>query len=53
MAATKKVQCILLLEPEQAKTLQRLHETTRIPKQVLMREAIDDLFEKHKKELRK
>jgi predicted transcriptional regulator len=53
MAATKKVQTITLLEPEQAKKLQRLHENTRIPKQVLLREAVDDLFVKHKKELRK
>ena len=53
MAATKKVQTITLLEPEQAEKLQRLHENTRIPKQVLLREAVDDLFVKHKKELRK
>ena len=53
MAATKKVQTITLLEPEQAKKLQRLHENTRIPKQVFLREAIDDLFVKYKKELRK
>lgn len=53
MGRTTKVQTILLLEPEQAITLQRLHDRTRIPKQVLMREAIDDLFVKHKKELRK
>ena len=50
---TKKVPTILSLEPEQAEKLQRLHENTRIPKQVLMREAMDDLFVKHRKELRK
>ncbi len=53
MGATKKIQTVLLLEPEQAEKLQRLHENTRIPKQVLLREAVDDLFVKHKKELRK
>lgn len=53
MGRTTKIQTILLLEPEQAKKLQRLHEKTRIPKQVLMREAMDDLFVKYKKELRK
>ncbi len=53
MAGSRKVQAIILLEPEQAEKLQRLHENTRIPKQVLLREAVDDLFVKHKKELRK
>ena len=50
---TKKIPTMLSLEPEQAEKLQRLHTNTRIPKQVLMREAMDDLFVKHKKELRK
>jgi len=53
MVSTRKVQSILSLEPEQAEKLQRLHENTRIPKQVLLREAVDDLFVKHKKDLRK
>ena len=53
MGRTTKIQTALLLEPEQAKKLQRLHENTRIPKQVLLREAVDDLLKKHKKELRK
>ena len=50
---TKKVPTMLSLEKEQADKLQRLHEVTRIPKQVLMREAMDDLFVKYKTELRK
>jgi len=52
MPATKKVTTALLLEPEQARTLTKLHERTRIPKQVLLREAVDDLFKKHRKILK-
>lgn len=38
----------LYLEPEKAKQLDRLAEKTRIPKAVLLREAVDDLLVKHR-----
>lgn len=37
----------LYLEPEKAELLARLAGKTRIPKQVLLREAVDDLLTKH------
>lgn len=37
----------LYLEPEAAKRLDALAERTRIPKAVLLREAVDDLLAKH------
>jgi predicted transcriptional regulator len=37
----------LYLEPEVAKRLDALAERTRIPKAVLLREAVDDLLTKH------
>jgi hypothetical protein len=37
----------LYLEPEKAELLARLSAATRIPKQVLLREAVDDLLAKH------
>jgi len=53
MAATKKKQTLALLEPEQHKQLKRLSEKTRVPMSAYMREAVDDLLKKYKKELRK
>jgi hypothetical protein len=47
--ATKKHQQLILLEPAAAKLLDELATETRIPKQVLLREAIDDLLSKHGK----
>ncbi len=47
--ATKKHQQLILLEPEQAKLLDELAAETRLPKQVLLREAVDDLLSKHQK----
>jgi predicted DNA-binding protein len=38
----------LYLEPEKAELLAKLSERTRIPKAVLLREAVDDLLAKHK-----
>lgn len=46
---TKKHQQLILLEPEQAELLDELHIETRIPKQVLFREAVTDLLVKHGK----
>jgi len=42
--ATKKHQQLILLEPEKAALLDKLAASTRIPKQVLLREAVDDLL---------
>ena len=43
-----KVQQPLYLEPDRAELLNRLAASTRIPKAVLLREAVDDLLVKHK-----
>jgi hypothetical protein len=47
--ATKKHQQLILLEPGQAALLEELAAETRIAKQVLLREAVDDLLSKHRK----
>lgn len=39
----------IYLEPEKAKLLDELAADTRIPKAVLLREAVDDLLVKHKR----
>jgi predicted DNA-binding protein len=39
----------LYLEPQKAELLDALATETRIPKAVLLREAVDDLLVKHKK----
>lgn len=44
MVATNKHQQLILLEPERAQRLQALSDRTRIPKQVLLREAVDYLL---------
>jgi hypothetical protein len=46
---TKKHQQLILLEPEQAALLDELAAETRIPKQVLLREAVTDLLTKYGK----
>ncbi|HEV7607054.1 MAG TPA: ribbon-helix-helix domain-containing protein [Steroidobacteraceae bacterium] len=46
---TKKHQQLILLEPAQAALLDELAAETRIVKQVLLREAVDDLLAKHGK----
>ncbi|MGH8241424.1 MAG: ribbon-helix-helix domain-containing protein, partial [Steroidobacteraceae bacterium] len=38
----------IYLEPAKAKQLDELAERTRIPKAVLLREAVDDLLKKHR-----
>jgi predicted DNA-binding protein len=38
----------LYLEPEKAELLNQLAANTRIPKAVLLREAVDDLLAKYK-----
>jgi predicted DNA-binding protein len=42
----------LYLEPNKAELLDALADETRIPKAVLLREAVDDLLIKHKKSKR-
>ena len=49
MTPRNKVLQSLYLEPEQAKLLDEIAIETRIPKAVLLREAVDDLFGKYKK----
>ena len=49
MTPRNKVLQSLYLEPEQAKLLDEIATETRIPKAVLLREAVDDLFGKYKK----
>ncbi|MDQ5879495.1 MAG: Ribbon-helix-helix domain [Pseudomonadota bacterium] len=39
----------LYLEPDKAELLAALSAETRIPKAVLLREAVDDLLTKHRK----
>jgi ribbon-helix-helix protein len=48
MGKTTKHQQALYLEHDKAALLDQLSEQTRIPKQVLLREAVDDLLMKHK-----
>lgn len=50
MAAPKRnfVLTSLYLEPEKLELLDRLSADSRIPKAVLLREAVDDLLVKHK-----
>jgi predicted DNA-binding protein len=49
MPPRKLHQQALYLEPEKAALLDELAAETRIPKAVLLREAIDDLLTKHDK----
>jgi hypothetical protein len=48
MGKTKKHQQLLLLDPEKAALLDALATKSRIARQVLLREAVDDLLIKHK-----
>ncbi len=48
MGRTLKHQQALYLEHDRAELLDQLAQQTRIPKAVLLREAVDDLLVKHK-----
>jgi hypothetical protein len=48
MGRTTKHQQALYLEHERAEQLDQLALATRIPKAVLLREAVDDLLVKHR-----
>ena len=49
MAQTTRHQQALYLDHEKAKLLDNLSDETRVPKAVLLREAVDDLLIKYKK----
>ncbi len=49
----KRKRMTFWMEPGQIEGLKTLHEVTRIPQAVLMREAIDDLLSKYREELQK
>ena len=51
MAISKKKAVPAYLEPEQAAALKRLSEKTRVPQQAYLREAVDMLLDRYKKEL--
>ncbi len=48
MPAKKTIMAPMYLSPEQKRGLDKLSERTRIPRAVLVREAIDDLLKKHR-----
>jgi hypothetical protein len=48
MGKTKKHQQLILLDPGKAALLAGLSKATGIPKQALLREAVDDLLHKHR-----
>lgn len=48
----KPIQTPMYLTPAQKKALDRLAEVTRIQRSVLVREAVDDLLAKYKKQLK-
>jgi predicted DNA-binding protein len=43
----KRVTTTIYLDPEQVKALKRLHEETKVPTAVRIREAIDNLLAKY------
>lgn len=47
--AQKTIPAPMYLRPEQMKQLNALTERTRIPRAVLIREAVDDLLKKYKR----
>ena len=48
MGKTKRSVEVAYLDPEKLELLKRLAGDTRIPRAVLMREAVDDLLIKHR-----
>jgi predicted DNA-binding protein len=49
----KQIMMSLYLSPEQRQGLERLSNVTRVPMQTYLREAVDDLLVKYRKELKK
>jgi predicted DNA-binding protein len=52
-ANLNRVSTTVYLEPEQAESLRKLSDATRVPQASYFREAIDDLLKKYAKEIRK
>jgi predicted transcriptional regulator len=50
--STNNIMVNMYLTPTQKRALDKLAELTRIPRAVLVREAIDDLLKKHAKTLK-
>lgn len=48
-----KIKATLFIEKEQQEKLKKLSEATRVPMGVYVREALDDLFKKYTKVLKK
>jgi len=51
VSRVKKRNVSLALTVEQYRQVRQLHERTRVPMQVYLREAVDDLLAKYKKEV--
>jgi hypothetical protein len=51
MPKDNKVQIWVAVTPAQRRALNELSRVTRIPRTVLLREAVDDLLRKYKKRL--
>lgn len=49
--ARKKISTTVYITPEQSEQLKLLHERTKVPVAVYIREGIDLVLEKHKEEL--
>ncbi len=52
MPTTHNIQVIAYLTPEQKQKLDALSKATRVLKSIYMREAVDDLLAKYKKQLK-
>jgi predicted transcriptional regulator len=52
MKRAKTVPALMYLKPDRLKALNALAERTRIPRAALVREAVDDLLKKYKRQLK-
>ncbi len=52
MPKRRKIQIWMSATPAQKRALDALSKVTRIPRTVLLREAVDDLLKKYKKPMR-
>ena len=50
---SKKKLVSAALEPEQAVRLKKLSEKTRVPQQVYLREAVENLLQKYERKLKR
>jgi predicted DNA-binding protein len=44
----KRITTTIYLDPEQVEALRRLHERTKVPTAVRIREAVDNLLQRYK-----